>query len=298
MGVIQKAFSVSSAEMSRRVNRGGWRRAAATRPDSGMVTAEIAVSLPALCLVVAALAWMVALAVGQGVVVQAAREGARAAARGDSAAEVRSRVLQLAPGSTVSISHRGDLLVVTASRPGPQRPSDLLRRARLADSAPQRRARGAAVKTLPGQRAPAGRPGNCFRSAGGRWRRGGRDRGPGGGVIGEQGSLVLIVGLLLGSGPGCAAAGRGNGAADADRSRGRPGGAGRRFLSAVRHRLRVRLPRPGRRGQRSAAGLLPTVGGGALGGGQYAHRGRLRRVGGVHRPDAGAGSRRAGGHGA
>ena len=106
--------------MSRRVNRGGWRRGAVTRPDSGMVTAEIAVGLPALCLVVAALAWMLALAVGQGVVVQAAREGARAAARGDSGAEVRGRVQDLAPGATVSIDHRGDLLVVTASRPGPR----------------------------------------------------------------------------------------------------------------------------------------------------------------------------------
>ena len=51
---------------------------------------------------------------------EAAREGARAAARGESAADVRGRVAELAPGSTVSIGRRGDLVVVTATRPGPR----------------------------------------------------------------------------------------------------------------------------------------------------------------------------------
>lgn len=97
------------------MQRGGWRPRAATRSDSGMVTAEIAVALPCLFVVVAALLWLIGLAVGQGMVVQAAREGARAAARGDSAQQVRGRVLDVAPDAEVSLTRNGDLVVVTAS---------------------------------------------------------------------------------------------------------------------------------------------------------------------------------------
>lgn len=101
--------------MDRRVQRGGWRPLAATRPDSGMVTAEIAVALPAVVLAVAALLWLIGLAVGQGTVVQAAREGARAAARGESAAQVRERVHDVAPDATVTIDRRAEVVRVTAS---------------------------------------------------------------------------------------------------------------------------------------------------------------------------------------
>lgn len=84
-----------------------------------MVTAELAVGLPALLFVIAALVWLLALAVGQGMVVQAAREGARVAARGESALEVHTRVHELVPGAEVSVTRRGDLVEVTASAPSP-----------------------------------------------------------------------------------------------------------------------------------------------------------------------------------
>jgi hypothetical protein len=96
------------------MRRDGWRPRAATRPDSGMVTAEIAVALPALVLAMATFLSVIGLGVGQGTVAQAAREGARAAARGDSEARVRARVQDLAPGATVSINTDGRLVRVTA----------------------------------------------------------------------------------------------------------------------------------------------------------------------------------------
>ncbi len=79
-----------------------------------MVSAELALALPALVLVVAALAWLVGLGVTQGIVAQAAREGARASARGESAAVVRSAVTRVAPSATVAIRRDADSVTVTA----------------------------------------------------------------------------------------------------------------------------------------------------------------------------------------
>lgn len=80
-----------------------------------MVSAELALAIPALVIVVLALAWLVALGVSQGIVAQAAREGARAGARGESAATVRAAVTAVAPGAQVSIHREVSSVTVIAS---------------------------------------------------------------------------------------------------------------------------------------------------------------------------------------
>jgi Flp pilus assembly protein TadG len=80
-----------------------------------MVTAETALAIPALVAVVVALAWLLSLGLTQGVVAQAAREGARAAARGESAAAVRSAAWRVAPDAAVTIRRAGATVSVTAS---------------------------------------------------------------------------------------------------------------------------------------------------------------------------------------
>lgn len=97
------------------VRKVGWRLRAATRSESGMVTAELALALPALVAVVVALAWLISLGVTQGVVAQAAREGARAAGRGESASVVRAAARQVAPEAAVTVRRSGQTVLVTAS---------------------------------------------------------------------------------------------------------------------------------------------------------------------------------------
>jgi hypothetical protein len=80
-----------------------------------MVTMELAMALPALVVAAVCLAWLLSLAVTQVVVAHAAREGARAAARGEPAAEVRGIVTQLAPGATVEVRRSRGLVLVRAT---------------------------------------------------------------------------------------------------------------------------------------------------------------------------------------
>jgi hypothetical protein len=98
-------------------------RAAHRTRDSGMVTAETAVAIPVLALVAVAMSWVMALAVGQGQLLAAAREGARAAARGDSAASVVASATRVAPNASVRVSRTGSRVRVVATQhrqpPGP-----------------------------------------------------------------------------------------------------------------------------------------------------------------------------------
>ncbi len=81
-----------------------------------MVTAELALGLPLLVLVTAALLWALGLGLAQAQLVTAAREGARAAARGESAAGVEASVHRLVPEARVSVRASADGLVsVTAA---------------------------------------------------------------------------------------------------------------------------------------------------------------------------------------
>ncbi len=85
-----------------------------------MVTAELAVVLPALLLVLAVALSALGLAVDQVRCVDAAAAGARAAARGDSPAAVHAVAARSAPsGSSVATTVGGRLVTVTvrAGRP-------------------------------------------------------------------------------------------------------------------------------------------------------------------------------------
>lgn len=93
----------------------GRRSTTAARSDSGMVSAELALAIPALVAVVLSLAWLLSLGVAQGTVAQAAREGARAAARGESLAEVRLAAHRVAPGTDISVRSSGGWVTVSAS---------------------------------------------------------------------------------------------------------------------------------------------------------------------------------------
>lgn len=92
------------------------------RSEDGAVTAEAAVVLPVLIVLTAALAWLVALGVRQVQVVDAAREAARALARGEDESTSTSYGEQVAPdGSRFRISRDGDEIrvEVTARTTGP-----------------------------------------------------------------------------------------------------------------------------------------------------------------------------------
>ncbi len=93
----------------------GRRPVVAARSDSGMVSAELALAMPALVMVVLALAWMLGLGVAQGTVVHAAREGARAAARGAAMDEIRAAARRVAPGVDVAVRRSGRWTTVSAS---------------------------------------------------------------------------------------------------------------------------------------------------------------------------------------
>jgi hypothetical protein len=86
------------------------------RRDGGMATAELAVVLPTLVLVIAAALTMISVVLAQLRCVDAAREAARSAARGEPAAVVRSVASQAAPaGASVEIRPGGDEVRVTVS---------------------------------------------------------------------------------------------------------------------------------------------------------------------------------------
>ena len=88
------------------------------RRDRGMATAEFAVVLPALVLIIAAGLAMVSVVLAQLRCVDAAREAARAAARGEPPDVVRSAAVRAAPaGARVDIGNAGDEVRVTVSAP-------------------------------------------------------------------------------------------------------------------------------------------------------------------------------------
>ncbi|WP_435741935.1 TadE family type IV pilus minor pilin [Nocardioides sp. SYSU DS0663] len=92
------------------------RRAGRCRDQRGAATAELALVLPSLVAVTAGLVWLLAVGAAQVQVVDAAREAARAAARGDDDAAAVARGERVAPpGSTVTLTRSGGEVVATAS---------------------------------------------------------------------------------------------------------------------------------------------------------------------------------------
>ncbi|MEV6652715.1 TadE family type IV pilus minor pilin [Streptomyces sp. NPDC051219] len=90
--------------------------------DRGYVTAEAAVVLPALVLFAAALVWALMAAAAQIQCVDAARAGARAAARSEPGPAVVAAARSAAPGDArVAVEREGELwrVRVEAPTPGP-----------------------------------------------------------------------------------------------------------------------------------------------------------------------------------
>jgi Flp pilus assembly protein TadG len=86
------------------------------RRDGGLATAELAVALPALVVLVAAAMTAISVLTAQLRCVDAAREAARAAARGETAAVVRSLAARSGPdGSEVRVASGGEEVEVTVS---------------------------------------------------------------------------------------------------------------------------------------------------------------------------------------
>jgi hypothetical protein len=114
--------------------------------DAGYVTAETAIVLPALAIVVAAALWAIAVAGAQLRCVDAARDGARAAARGESESAVMVAARATAPqGASIDIARNGSQIVVTVKvRVGPASgvlasiPSPVVRASAVAESEAER----------------------------------------------------------------------------------------------------------------------------------------------------------------
>jgi hypothetical protein len=85
-------------------------------PDDGMVTAEAAAVLPLLSVVAMALVWIISVGIAQVQVVDAARDAARAMARGDDESAAVSAARRTAGRSaSVEVRRGGGLISVTVS---------------------------------------------------------------------------------------------------------------------------------------------------------------------------------------
>ncbi len=84
--------------------------------EEGVITAEFAVALPAVTVVLALCLGAASTGVAQLKVEESARTAARAAARGDSEAQIRSAVSRIDPAQSVQISVSPDAAVTEAGR--------------------------------------------------------------------------------------------------------------------------------------------------------------------------------------
>src|SRR4051812_17813132 len=94
------------------------------RSDCGTVTVELALAMPVLFAVLGLVLWTVAAAGLRMDCTDAARAGARAAARGDSEASVRALVARVGPpGARLLMTRQGRLVTVSVQArtapPGP-----------------------------------------------------------------------------------------------------------------------------------------------------------------------------------
>ncbi|GAA2043225.1 hypothetical protein GCM10009839_52890 [Catenulispora yoronensis] len=85
--------------------------------DAGYATVETALAIPSLVLLTLALAGVLAGLAAQIRCVDAARLGARAAARGEPPDAVRAAIARASPDSTVSLTRDGGLVHVVVSAP-------------------------------------------------------------------------------------------------------------------------------------------------------------------------------------
>ncbi|MER5967927.1 TadE family type IV pilus minor pilin [Streptomyces sp. NPDC002057] len=130
------------------------------RSDRGFVTVEAAMVLPVLALFTVALLWALAAAAAQIRCVDAARAGARVAARAEPGPAAESAARAAAPeGARVSVERSGELwrVSVEVAAPGP-RGMGLTLRAEAAALAEDTAAVGAAGAGAAGGDPVAGRP--------------------------------------------------------------------------------------------------------------------------------------------
>ncbi len=101
-------------------------RLSAVHDERGYVTAETAMTIPVLIALAGVLIWAVMAAAAQVECVDAARAGARAAARSELDAEVLRVARETAPsGARVSVGRAGDLVTVRVTVPRPRFPVTL-----------------------------------------------------------------------------------------------------------------------------------------------------------------------------
>ena len=81
----------------------------------GAATAELALGIPVLVSLTIGLVWLLTIGIAQVQMVDAARETARAGARGDSEVAALARGAQVAPGAVVTMSTSDGEVVATAS---------------------------------------------------------------------------------------------------------------------------------------------------------------------------------------
>jgi Flp pilus assembly protein TadG len=86
------------------------------RDERGVVTAETATVLPLLLAVTVGMAWLVSLGLAQMQVADAAREAARALARGEDAGLATRLAERVAPGSRTTLSEESGTVVVQVER--------------------------------------------------------------------------------------------------------------------------------------------------------------------------------------
>lgn len=85
-------------------------------PDRGAVTAELAMTLPLLLAVTVGLVWLLSVGAAQIRTVDAAREAARALARGDDTGAAVAAGERVAPdGGRITFATAGDRVVATAA---------------------------------------------------------------------------------------------------------------------------------------------------------------------------------------
>jgi TadE-like protein len=83
--------------------------------DRGAATVELALGIPMLVSLTIALIWMLTIGLAQVRMIDAAREAARASARGDPDAAAVALGLRVAPGATVTVTLGGGEVVARAS---------------------------------------------------------------------------------------------------------------------------------------------------------------------------------------
>jgi Flp pilus assembly protein TadG len=86
-----------------------------SRDQRGAATVELALGIPVLVSLTIGLVWLLAIGVAQVRMVDAARETARAGARGDSETAAVAQGRQVAPGAVVTLNDRDGEVVATAS---------------------------------------------------------------------------------------------------------------------------------------------------------------------------------------